>query len=171
MNTNTKTETEIVADDTVPAIHITREFDATPDKVFLAHVDPDLYARWCGPHDLTTVIDRWDCRTGGQWAFHQQRGDDMFSFYGSFHEVRADELIVQTFTFADFPDGVSLERLTLEALGDGRTRLIATSLVDSFEARDAMIASGMETGIREGYEKLDAVLAGTSTQQNGEGNS
>ncbi len=34
-----------------------------------------------------------------------------------------------------------------------------------------MIASGMETGIREGYEKLDAVLAGTSTQQNGEGNS
>ena len=44
-------------------------------------------------------------------------------------------------------------------LGDGRTRLTATSLVDSFAARDAFIASGMEVGVREGYERLDEVLA------------
>ncbi len=82
------------------------------------------------------------------------------SFYGSFHHVRENDSIVQTFTFADFPDGVSLERLTLTALDDGRrTRLVATSLVDSFETRDAMISSGMETGIIEGYTKLDTILA------------
>ena len=60
--------------------------------------------------------------------------------------------------FAGFPDGVALERLEFEELGDGRCRLVATSLVDSFEGRDAMIASGMESGIREGYEKLDELL-------------
>jgi uncharacterized protein YndB with AHSA1/START domain len=75
--------------------------------------------------------------------------------------VRPDELIVQTFTFAGYPDGVSLERLTFEDIGGGRTRLVAVSLVDSFEARDSMIESGMEHGIREGYEKLDEVLAGS----------
>jgi len=74
--------------------------------------------------------------------------------------VRPSEVIVQTFTFEDFPDGVALERLVLEGLGNGRTRLTATSLVDSFEGRDAIIASGMEHGVREGYERLDELLAG-----------
>jgi uncharacterized protein YndB with AHSA1/START domain len=73
--------------------------------------------------------------------------------------VRPDELIVQTFTFEGEPDGVALERLVLEDLGDGRTRLSSTSLVDSFAARDAFVASGMEVGVREGYERLDEVLA------------
>ena len=45
-------------------------------------------------------------------------------------------------------------------LGDGRTRLVATSLVDSFAARDAVLASGMETGLREAYQRLDELLAG-----------
>jgi hypothetical protein len=54
---------------------------------------------------------------------------------------------------------VALEKLVFEDLGDGRTRLTATSLVDSFEGRDAFVASGMETGIVEGYERLDDLLA------------
>ena len=57
------------------------------------------------------------------------------------------------------PDGVALERLDLEDIGGGRTRLTSTSLVDSFEGRDGMMMSGMDVGIREGYEKLDELLA------------
>ena len=49
--------------------------------------------------------------------------------------------------------------MTFEDLGDGRTRLHAQSLVDSFESRDAWLRSGMETGVNEGYAKLDKVLA------------
>jgi hypothetical protein len=47
-----------------------------------------------------------------------------------------------------------------EDLGDGRSRVTSTSLVDSFEGRDAFVASGMESGVVEGYEKLDELLAG-----------
>jgi len=72
--------------------------------------------------------------------------------------VRPSELIVQTFTFEGMPDGVALERLIFEDLGDGRTRLTATSLVDSFEDRDAFVSSGMEEGVREGYQRLDELL-------------
>lgn len=159
----THPETEIVADDAVPAIRIIREFDAPIDKVFRAHTEGDLYARWCGPHGLTTTIGVWDCRTGGAWSFtHSDGTGNDYAFYGSFHEIRPDELIVQTFTFAGFPDVVALERLTLDDLGDQRCRLTAVSLVDSFEARDAMVASGMEQGVREGYDKLDDLLAGRS---------
>jgi len=83
-----------------------------------------------------------------------------YGFRGCFHEVRPAEVIVQTFTFEGAPDGVALERLVLEDLGDGRTRLTVTSLVDTFEGRDAFLASGMEEGVREGYERLDELLAG-----------
>lgn len=60
---------EIEADSTVPLIRITRDFRATPAQLLRAHIDPDLYARWVGPHDLTTRIDHWDARYGGSWAF------------------------------------------------------------------------------------------------------
>lgn len=159
MTTRQSNETEIVSDPNVPLVRITREFDAPPEKVFRAHTDPALVAQWMGPRDLDMTVDYWDCRRGGSWRFVHRRGDDEFGFHGCFHEVRPAELIVQTFTYEGEPDGVALERLVLEDLGGGRTRLLATSLVDSFEARDAFVASGMEQGVREGYEKLDELLA------------
>jgi uncharacterized protein YndB with AHSA1/START domain len=159
MTSTTHHETQIVSDPDVPLVRIVREFDAPVEKVFRAHTDPDLVVQWLGPRDLTMRIDHHDCRTGGSYRYIHSRGDDEFGFHGSFHEVRPNELIVQTFTFEGFPDQVALEKLVLEDLGGGRTRLTATSLVDSFADRDAFVASGMEAGVREGYERLDEVLA------------
>ena len=156
--TTTTHETEIVVDSDVPLVRITREFDAPPEKVFRAHLDPELFARWNGPEYLTTNISEWDFRTGGSYRYAMEADGDQHEFYGSFHEIRPNELIVQTFTYEGQPDEVALERLVLEDLGEGRTRLTATSLVDSFVARDAFVASGMEDGVREGYERLDELL-------------
>jgi uncharacterized protein YndB with AHSA1/START domain len=158
MNATTH-ETQIVADPDVPLVRIVREFDASPEKVFRAHTDPELLVQWMGPRDVEMHIDHYDCRTGGSYRFLHTRDGEEYGFHGCFHEVRPSELIVQTFTFEGFPDGVALEKLVLEDLGNGRTRLTATSLVDSFEGRDAFVASGMETGVVEGYERLDEVLA------------
>ena len=158
MSTIHHPETTIEVDPDVPLVRIVREFDAPPEKVFRAHTDPELVVQWLGPRDLTMEIDHYDCRTGGSYRYLHIRGDEEYGFHGSFHEVRPGELIVQTFTFEGMPDGVALERQVLEDLGDGRTRLTATSLVDSFEDRDAFVASGMEHGVREGYERLDELL-------------
>jgi uncharacterized protein YndB with AHSA1/START domain len=152
-------DTDIAIDSQVPLVRITREFDAPPEKVFRAHTDPGLVAKWLGPRSLQMRIEHFDCRTGGSYRYLHIRGADEFGFHGSFHEVRPSELIVQTFTFEGDPDGVALERIVFADLGDGRTRLTTTSLVDSFAARDAFVASGMEVGVREGYERLDEVLA------------
>lgn len=154
-------ETQIVADDSVPTITIIREFDAPRERVFRAWTDPELMAQWIGPRSLTTDITQWDCRRGGSWAYtNSQDGERVAGFYGSFHEVREPERIVQTFTWDGLPDGVSLETLTLEELPDGRTRSVTVSLMDSFDARDGMLSSGMDVGVTEGYEKLDELLAG-----------
>jgi uncharacterized protein YndB with AHSA1/START domain len=152
-------ETQIVADPDLPLVRIVREFDASPAKVFRAHTDPGLLVQWLGPRGTEMQIDHYDCRTGGSYRYVHTDDGEEYGFHGCFHEVRPDELIVQTFTFEGFPEGVALERLVLEDLGNGCTRLTATSLVDSFEGRDAFVASGMEVGVVEGYERLDAVLA------------
>ena len=158
MSTATR-ETRIEADPQVPLIRITREFDAPPSRVFRAHTDPDLVVQWLGPRGMEMRIDHYDCRPGGSYRYVHSDANGEYAFRGCFHDVRPDELIVQTFTFEGVPDGVALEKLVLEDLGDGRTRLTATSLCDSFADRDAMLASGMETGVVQGYERLDEVLA------------
>jgi uncharacterized protein YndB with AHSA1/START domain len=153
-------ETRIEAPPGVPTIVIEREFDAEPARVFHAWSDGEQFARWSGPRSVTTTVPLWNARTGGSYRFANHRdGEEIASFYGSFHEVRPDERIVWTFTWEGMPDGVSLETITFEPLPGGRTRVRSTSLVDSFEARDGMLASGMETGVVEGYDKLDELLA------------
>lgn len=157
--TATKHETEINASPDMPTIEIVREFDAPRQRVFRAFTDPELYAQWVGPRSIATHIDDWDCQTGGHYRYRAIRGDDSFGFYGSFHEVRPDDRIVQTFTFEGAPDGVSLETATFEDLDGGRSRVTMLSVVDSMEIRDAVIASGMDVGVIEGFEKLDDLLA------------
>ena len=163
-NLATHPQATIEADPTVPAIHITREFRATKAQLIRAHTDPEIFATWIGPHDLETRIDHWDARSGGSFRFTNIRqgdaGVEEYSFRGCFHEI--GDRLVQTFTWEGMPEGVSLETMTFEELGDGRTRLHATSLCGSFEDRDGWLRSGMETGVNDGYEKLDDLLAAGS---------
>lgn len=157
--TTTDDLTLTVPDD-VPVVVITRTFAVPPAAVFRAHTDPDLLVRWLGPADLVMEVDVWDCRPGGEYRYVHSRGKEAHGFRGCFHDVVPDERIVQTFSYEPFPEAVALETLVLRDLGDGRTGLTVTAVAGSFEARDAQLASGMESGIRDGYRQLDDVLAG-----------
>ena len=148
----------IEADPIVPLIRMTRDFAATPAQLMRAHLDPELFARWVGPNQMDTEIVVWDARDGGEWRYVAHRDGVDFGFRGCFHHV-TDTRVVQTFMFEGMPDHVALETLWFEDLGDGTTRLHAQSLVDSFDSRDGWLASGMESGVNEGYAKLDAILA------------
>jgi uncharacterized protein YndB with AHSA1/START domain len=151
-------DTTLELDARVPLLRLTRDFDATPDAVFRAWADPDLVVRWLGPRDREMVVEQYQCVTGGAYRYVHRGADDQW-FHGSFHDVRPGELIVQTFSWEGMPDEVALERVTFTDLGDGRTRVTSTSLVDSFESRDAFVAGGMESGIRDSFAKLDELLA------------
>ena len=159
MDTMTHPEAQIIVDKDVPLVRIIREFDAPAAKVYRAHVDPELFVQWIGPDYLTSKAVLWDARTGGSYRYTMVDGDRVEGFNGVFHELRENELIVQTFSWEGMPDGVALEKAVFEDLPGGRSRLTTTSLVDSFEARDGFVASGMEVGVVEGYNKLDELLA------------
>ena len=95
MTTTSSThQTETTVDPDVPLVRITREFDASPAKVFRAHTDPELVAQWLGPRRHEMRMDQYDCRTGGSYRYLMTRNGNEFGFHGSCHEVRPSELIV-----------------------------------------------------------------------------
>ncbi|HEV2067216.1 MAG TPA: SRPBCC family protein [Thermomicrobiales bacterium] len=151
--------TQIIAEPGTQQIEIIREFDAARELVFRAHTEPDLLVQWLGPRGLTMHVDHFEARNGGTWRYtHRDANGTEYGFHGVFHGTPSVDRIVQTFEFEGAPGHVSLESLTLEEI-DGRTRLHALSVFQSVTARDAMIESGMEGGVKEGYERLDELIA------------
>ena len=151
----------ITAPEGVPFIEFTREFDAPVTAVFRAHAEPDLIKQWLGPNGYEMDIERYDFRTGGGYRYiHRDGKGGEFAFNGVFHVVRENDFAIQTFEFEGFPDVVAIESITFEDLGGGRSRVRGHSVYPSLEARDGMIASNMEVGLTEGYERLDKVAAG-----------
>jgi uncharacterized protein YndB with AHSA1/START domain len=140
-------------------IVITREFDAPRDLVFKVMTDPKLIPSWWGPRRFTTTVDKMDVRPGGKWRFvHKAADGGTHGFRGEYKEIKPPERIVWTFEWEGLPGHISVETLELEDIG-GRTRMTATAVYANTEDRDGMFASGMETGARETYDRLDEVLA------------
>lgn len=152
-------KTEITAEPGIPLIVMTRDFDAPRDLVFRAYTEPRLLVQWLGPRDLTTTVDRYDVRDGGQWRYVQKDPEgNEHGFHGVFHGAPSPEAIVQTFEYEGVPGHVMLETTTFEERG-GATLVRTVSSFQSVADRDGMVASGMERGVREGDERLDELLA------------
>jgi len=141
-------------------LYIIREFDAPRDLLFRAHTDPNLYVKWIGPHGYEMILREFEPVNGGKWSFiHKDSQGNEFGFHGCFHEISLEQL-TQTFEFEGYPGHVSLETATLEELPGNRTRVTIHSVYQSVADRDGMVQSGMEKGVREGYERLDDILTG-----------
>ena len=139
-----------------------RVFDAPRPLVWKANTDPELIPRWWGPHRHQTRVEHMDVRAGGAWRFVSVDADgNEFAFYGEYLEVVEPERIKWTFMF-DVPDvgpQGGPETLTLEDLGNGRTRMRAVSHMGSEAAIDAALSTGMTAGAIETWDRLDALLA------------
>jgi uncharacterized protein YndB with AHSA1/START domain len=144
-------------------VRIERAFDAPRKLVWEAYTDPELLCEWLGPRRLKMTVQELDVRPGGTYRYthqgEQPGSDGPFVFFGEFREVDPPRLLVQTFQFEGNEYGESVDRLELEELRPDRTQLVITATFPSTEARDAILAAGMERGVREGYEKLDELLA------------
>ena len=152
-------KTRITAENGIPQIIITREFDAPRDLVFRAYTDPELLVRWLGPRDLALTVERYDTRDGGKWRYvNTDAQGNAYGFHGIFHGDPSPEVIVQTFEFEGAPGHVKLDTTTLEQRG-GKTLVRTVSAFSAVEDRDAMIAAGMERGARDSAERLEELLA------------
>src|SRR5204863_6100554 len=153
-------QTVITAEPGKQELFITREFDAPRELVFRAHTDPKLYEQWVGPNDLAMTVEKMDAVAGGSYRFLHERDGHVYTFHGVYHEVLEPERIIGTFEFDGLPETghVIMGTTKFEDLGNGRTRLVHQSVFQSVADRDGMIASGMERGVVQGYDKLDVLL-------------
>jgi dihydrofolate reductase/uncharacterized protein YndB with AHSA1/START domain len=152
--------TTITAQPGTPFIDVVRDFDATPAQVFRASTDPEIVPRWLGPREIEMRLQEYDARSGGSYRYvHRDPSGNEHSFRGVFHTVTPNERIIQTFEYLGTPHVVSLDTSTYEDLG-GRTRLHTHTVFPSVEARDAMLASGMERGINDSMDRLEEVVQG-----------
>lgn len=154
-------KTEIIAEEGRQELFIIREFEAPREMLFEAYTNPEIYAKWVGPKDLDMRIEKMDAIKGGSYRFIHKREEHEYAFSGVYHEVLAPERIIGTFEFEGLPERghVIMGTTKFEELPGGRSKLVHQSVFQSVEDRDGMIASGMERGVSEGYEKLDELLA------------
>jgi uncharacterized protein YndB with AHSA1/START domain len=157
--TNQQTNALHVAADGDREIVTERVFSAPRERVFQAFVDPELVPKWWGRRADTTTVDKMDVRVGGDWRFVTDGPDGSTAFRGTFRAIEPPELIEQTFEWEGMPGHIVVEIARFEDLGDGQTKVSTRSLFHTTEERDGMLASGMEIGMGESYEKLDELLA------------
>ena len=149
---------EIIVDPARPIITTRRMVAAPRALVFEVFSKPEHIKHWMGPRALEMVSCEMDLRPGGKWRFvHRAPDGQDFGFHGEFREIDAPARMVRTFIFEPWPDAEALETLLLEEK-NGKTLITTTTVHNSMEARDAMLKGGMEAGMTEGYERLDALL-------------
>lgn len=156
----TNSGTTVVTTPAPKEIVTERIFDAPRKLVFDTYIDPQYIPEFWGPRNTTTVVDKMDVREGGEWRFVHDPGTDHETvFRGRYLEVKPPESISQTFEWEGLPGHIITETAYFEDLGDGRTKLRTMSMFDSVEDRDGMIASGMESGLRDLHDRFAELLA------------
>ena len=139
-------------------ILVTREFDAPKDLVYRAWTEPELVERWWGGEHGEVTSAEIDLRVGGVWRCVMVLDDGSeAAFRGEYREVVPNERIVSTEVYEGVPGAQALNTVTFEDR-EGRTTLTVLVEHASKEARDAHLASGMETGMQEGMYLLEGVV-------------
>ena len=147
-------------------ILVTRTLHAPLELVWKAYAEPEQVKQWMGPKMLTNVVYESDLRPGGKWRMVQRDPEGKeYVFSGENKEIHYPERIVQTWRFDGFPGAESLSSVTFENRGKN-TFVKIHVLHSSRENRDAWLAEGrMEWGMREGFQRLDELLAKTGVNR------
>jgi len=152
-------KTTITAPAGLPFVDIEREFDASPELLYRAYSEPELLKQWLGPRRYEMIVDEYDLRDGGRYRYiHRGVDGDEHAFHGVFHGPQTVDGMLQTFEYEGAPGHVSLDKLSFERRGS-RTAVKTHSVFQTVEDRDAMVQAGMSEGVKEGFDRLQELLA------------
>jgi uncharacterized protein YndB with AHSA1/START domain len=135
----------------------TRSFAAPRERVFRALTEPEHVQRWLlGPDGWTMPVCEMDLRVDGAWRYVWRNGDGVeFAIQGVFREIERPARIVYT---ESMMGSEALQTIVLTE-EDGITTMVSSLLYGSRAERDAAIATGMEEGTSQSYDRLAEVLA------------
>jgi uncharacterized protein YndB with AHSA1/START domain len=146
---------------------ISAEFDAPPERVWQLWADPRQLERWWGPPTYPATFTKHDLAPGSRVEYHMTGPEgDQPRGYWDVLEVDAPHRLVYRDGFLN-DDGTTNDalprnegRVTIEPIGEGRTRMSIASIFPSAEAMEQVLAMGMEEGLTQAVGQIDAILAG-----------
>ena len=138
-------------------ITLTRSFDAPAELVFEAFTRPELVVRWMGPRAYPVIEAKIDLRVGGAYHYVATVPGGTMGFGGRFIEIVPNQKLVATEVFDQYPD-TEIVVTTTFVEENGKTTVTLASRCPTVDVRDAILKSGMESGVAEGYERLDELL-------------
>ena len=160
------TVTAIQKDTDALTMTITAEFDAAPERVWQLWADPRQLERWWGPPTYPATFTRHDLAPGSRVEYHMTgpKGDQPRGYWDVLEADAPRQLVFRDGFLND--DGTTNDalprnegRVTIEEIGDGRTRMSIESIFPSAEAMEQLLAMGMEEGLKQAVGQIDAILA------------
>jgi uncharacterized protein YndB with AHSA1/START domain len=160
------TVTALRKDTEALSMTIVAEFNASPERVWQLWADPRQLERWWGPPTYPATVDAHDLTPGARVAYHMTGPEgDQPRGYWNIDEAEPPHRLVFRDGFAN-EDGTpnpelptTTARVTIEAIGDGRSRMSIESTFPTAEAMEQLLAMGMEEGIKQAVGQIDAILA------------
>lgn len=84
-------------------VKIHRVFNAPPERVFKAFIDPDALVKWMAPNGFTAKVHHLEAKVGGTYkmSFSNFSTGSSHSFGGTYHELIPNQLLRYTDQFDD----------------------------------------------------------------------
>jgi uncharacterized protein YndB with AHSA1/START domain len=144
------------------------EFEATPERVWQLWADPRQLERWWGPPFYPATFTKLDLRAGGRAEYYMTGPEGRVTplGYWDIRKVDPPRRIEMIDGFAnedgsnnDEMPGPGAMNVSIEPLGDGRTRMTIESVFPDTEAMEQLLAMGQEEGMTQAVGQIDAILA------------
>ena len=136
---------------------VKRHFEAPPEAVYRAHLDPELLQQWLlGPDGWTMPVCINEAKPGGKIRYEWSNGKGGgFYLTGEIVELEPPHRIVHVERM-HLPDPTPDNHVvtTFTADGSGTLMTMRMTLPDA-ATRKAMLSTGMERGMEASYARLE----------------
>ncbi len=137
-----------------PSLTIKRRFNAPPEKVYAAWINPAKMSRWLGPPNVIKVNTTTDVTVGGRYTIQMIVPNDEHNVSGMYREIVPNRKLVFTWAWRSTPERESLVTVTFTPDGDGTLMTLHHEQFFDEAARD-----NHEKGWTVIMDRLDALFA------------
>jgi uncharacterized protein YndB with AHSA1/START domain len=146
------------------------EFEASPERVWQLWADPRQLERWWGPPGYPATFTAHDFRVGGRSEYYMTGPEGRVTPTGYWEIIELDPPRSMRIEDGFADDGTPNElpgpggmNVTIEPIGEGRTRMSIENIFPDTAAMEQLLAMGQEEGLTEAVGQIDAILAQDAT--------
>jgi uncharacterized protein YndB with AHSA1/START domain len=119
-------------------LRMERRFNATPEKVFAAWVEPAQFTSWFGPEGMSIPEHQIDPRVGGKWMTRMEGGGQSHTVSGVYRVIERPRRLVFTWAWHNEGKRGHESEVTIELRPDGKNGTLLTIMQQSLESAESL---------------------------------